>query len=141
MDELDDVESSSLASAPNLADSFRQEPAGIDFGPLFLFIAALLSVLMGVVPGRILLPSPNSTDLKQQPMATEIAPWTTYAGQRLANGGVPLWNPHTLLGAPLLGNGEVGVFYPTIIFHMFLPPKWAFPAAAAAQLWLAGLGA
>src|SRR5204863_33736 len=87
------------------------------------------ATIAGWLPNRILLPPPNSGSLQQQRMAAEIAPWTTYAGERLRHGGVPLWNPHALAGEPLLGNGQVGAFYPTIIFHMFLPPEGAFFAS------------
>jgi len=112
-------------ASPNWAN------VGLDPTPLWLLAIAILATIAGWLPNRILLPAPDSGNVQQQRMAAEIAPWTTYAGERLRHGGVPLWNPHALAGEPLLGNGEVGVFYPTIIFHMFLPPKWAIPAAAA----------
>ncbi len=38
-------------------------------------------------------------------------------GQMIAEGRIPLWNPHTFGGMPLLGALQAGVFY---------PPNWLF---------------
>ncbi len=48
-------------------------------------------------------------------------PYKAYAAEALRQGRLPLWNPHLFMGAPLLANSQVGVFY---------PPNWLF-------LWLA----
>src|SRR5258706_10902763 len=63
-----------------------------------------------------------------------------YAAQRLKEGEIPLWNPNVGLGAPVIGDGQTGVFYPTILFHMMLPAKWAWVADGVVKFWLAGVG-
>ena len=39
-------------------------------------------------------------------------PYKAYAAEALRGGRLPLWNPHLFMGAPLLANSQVGVFYP-----------------------------
>lgn len=39
-------------------------------------------------------------------------PYKAYAAEALRQGRLPLWNPHLFMGAPLLANSQVGVFYP-----------------------------
>lgn len=44
-------------------------------------------------------------------------PYKAYTAEALREGRLPLWNPHLFMGAPLLANSQVGVFY---------PPNWLF---------------
>ncbi len=39
-------------------------------------------------------------------------PYKAYAAEALRQSRLPLWNPHLFMGAPLLANSQVGVFYP-----------------------------
>ena len=39
-------------------------------------------------------------------------PYKAYAAEALRQGRLPLWNPHLFMGAPLLANSQVGLFYP-----------------------------
>lgn len=59
-------------------------------------------------------------------------PWRAFAGQELATGRVPLWNPQVLCGAPFLATGQSALLYPF---------TWLFaldrgPAAWGLYLWL-----
>jgi len=47
-------------------------------------------------------------------------------GSGCMRGEIPLWNPNVGLGAPVIGDGHTGVFYPTICFIMMMPAKWAW---------------
>src|SRR2546430_17649189 len=38
-----------------------------------------------------------------------------YAAARLRQGEIPLWNPNVWLGVPVIGDGQTGVFYPTML--------------------------
>ena len=44
-------------------------------------------------------------------------PYKAYTAEVLRQGRLPLWNPYLFMGAPLLANSQVGVFY---------PPNWLF---------------
>lgn len=39
-------------------------------------------------------------------------PYKAYAAGAVREGRMPLWNPHLFMGAPLLANSQVGLFYP-----------------------------
>jgi len=39
-------------------------------------------------------------------------PYKSYVAEALRQGRLPLWNPHLFMGAPLLANSQVGLFYP-----------------------------
>ncbi|GIK42490.1 MAG: hypothetical protein BroJett011_63230 [Chloroflexota bacterium] len=51
-------------------------------------------------------------------------PYKAYASEALRQGRLPLWNPHLFMGAPLLANSQVGLFYPlNWLFLWFDPPR------------------
>ncbi|MCL4304249.1 MAG: YfhO family protein, partial [Anaerolineae bacterium] len=51
-------------------------------------------------------------------------PYKAYASEALRQGRLPLWNPHLFMGAPLLANSQVGLFYPFNWLFLWLdPPK------------------
>jgi hypothetical protein len=62
-------------------------------------------------------------------------PWRYFAASELAQGRIPLWNPHQFAGTPLLANGQSAVFYPLSL------PFWLFDTARAFGLsaWLHSL--
>lgn len=45
--------------------------------------------------------------------------WKSYALSRVANGELPLWNPHVLGGVAIHANPQVGIFYPPT--YLLLP--------------------
>jgi len=52
---------------------------------------------------------------------------------------LPLWNPHTGLGAPLAANMESGVWFPMNIPIWIHPTSWSFDAVYLARIFLAGV--
>jgi len=47
-------------------------------------------------------------------------PWKTAVFESLLNGKMPLWNPYSYCGMPLLANFQTAVFYPfSIFFYIF----------------------
>src|SRR5437762_8095517 len=57
-----------------------------------------------------------------------------------ARGEFPLWNPYIFLGQPLLANPNYLAFYPTNLFHLFLPFDYAFKLHFIIHPLLGGLG-
>ena len=55
-----------------------------------------------------------------------MVPWREFARQTLAQGLLPLWNPHLFCGRPFLTNGQTTLLYPTTLINWFLPAKSAF---------------
>jgi hypothetical protein len=68
-------------------------------------------------------------------------PNAEYAGERLAAGELPLWNPHQGLGSPFLATLQVGILYPPNWLHALLPGPTAFVVLAFLHLALAGFAA
>ncbi|GIV16146.1 MAG: hypothetical protein KatS3mg022_1581 [Armatimonadota bacterium] len=67
-------------------------------------------------------------------------PMTTFAHRWLAQGVLPLWNPHTLFGQPFVGNPQEWLFYPSTILLPFLHPARYLSWDAVLHLWLGGVG-
>ena len=57
-----------------------------------------------------------------------------------ASGEFPLWNPYIFLGQPLLANPNYLAFYPTNLFHLFVPFDYAFKLHFLIHPLLGGLG-
>src|SRR5207247_7183259 len=57
-----------------------------------------------------------------------------------ARGEFPLWNPYVYLGQPMLANPNYVAFYPTNLFHLFLPFNYAFKLHFIVHPILGGLG-
>ncbi|PYV38949.1 MAG: hypothetical protein DMG09_10540, partial [Acidobacteria bacterium] len=57
-----------------------------------------------------------------------------------ARGEFPLWNPYVYLGQPMLANPNYMAFYPSNLFHLFLPFNYAFKLHFIVHPLLGGLG-
>src|SRR5207247_7472000 len=57
-----------------------------------------------------------------------------------ARGEFPLWNPYVYLGQPMLANPNHMAFYPSNLFHLFLPFNYAFKLHFIVHPILGGLG-
>lgn len=68
-------------------------------------------------------------------------PNAQYAGERLAAGEWPSWNPHQALGGPMLATAQVGALYPPNWLHALLPSDRAFVVLAFLHLVLAACAA
>ncbi|HEV8605829.1 MAG TPA: hypothetical protein VGQ99_10710 [Tepidisphaeraceae bacterium] len=99
---------------------------------LIILAIAILATLPGWMPGRIY----GAAD--GESAASRLA--VEYAAQRLKTGEIPLWNPNVGLGVAVIGDGQTGVFFPTILLHMVMPATWSWTMSAVVRLWLAGFG-
>lgn len=103
------------------------------FGALMLIGLAILATLPGWLPKRVYLPASALGDPKDSTWVT------TFAGQQIRHGAVPLWNSDAGLGERLLAKGNLGALAPTILPHL-LKPAWSWTLSATIKLWIAGLG-
>jgi len=67
-------------------------------------------------------------------------PWTTLAWNQVHHGQLPLWNPYNALGMPLAFNWESAPFSLPALVSYLVPVRFAFDAAMAVRLVLAGSG-
>lgn len=79
--------------------------------------------------------------------ALQFHPWHVAAWETLKSGHLPLWNPLSGMGAPLIANYQSALFYPPNWLYFLLGAVGGEPAMAwgmgflsAAHLALAGLG-
>jgi len=104
----------------------------IQFADALAVLAILLLVLLfnpdlafrGMVPGGL-------------DVFVYFYPLRAYLAQGLAEGRLPLWNPHLFLGSPFLANPQTAVFYPGTLLFGLLPVPRAYVANLLAHLFLA----
>ena len=66
-------------------------------------------------------------------------PWRTLAIENEKSGTLPLWNPYTFSGTPLLANFQTAAFYPFNILFFLMPFSSAWGLLIIAQPLFAGL--
>ena len=77
----------------------------------------------------------------------QFIPWWDYAWEALSAGRLPLWNPYSGMGAPLLANYQSALFYPPTWWYFLLGGlggvewmAWGQALSVAAHLAWSGLG-
>jgi len=99
--------------------------------PVLLCIGPLVLFLPGLLRGGALY---WGTPLLQ------FVPWREMAFALLRRGVVPLWNPYSGMGAPLLANYQSAVFYPPHWLHFLLPVAEVQTLIVITHLILAAFG-
>lgn len=122
-------------------------------------LASLLFLLLALVPlwpmlrGEVFVPAglqknlrpwladqPQPWDVLRWDSVAQFYPWRKYLSAKLAEGDIPLWNPHELMGTPFLANSQSAAFYPA---HWALAPlgvNWLINGSALLHVVWAGLG-
>ncbi len=122
-----------------------------------LSLAAVLVLAPAFARGRMLSPAgvwartgpfpvelrervPRGLDIMTDPV-TSYVPYLRYAADHvLREGRLPLWKDSASCGAPLLGNGESALFFPTVLAAILLgAPRWIHAAVALTKLIVAGI--
>jgi len=65
--------------------------------------------------------------------------WKWFIREQLAQGEVPLWNPHQFAGIPFLAAGQQSALYPPSVIYYAMPLPSAYGWFIVLNLWLAGL--
>ncbi len=65
--------------------------------------------------------------------------WKSFIREQLAQGEVPLWNPHQFSGIPFLAAGQHSALYPLSAIYYTLPLPNAYGWFTVVNLWLAGV--
>lgn len=79
--------------------------------------------------------------------STQFIPWWSLAWENIRAGSVPLWNPYSGMGAPLMANYQSAIFYPPYWFYLLMDSvggiawmAWAQAIVVTAHLIWAGIG-
>lgn len=78
---------------------------------------------------------PNSLLFDQ---SHQFYPMQRFAMQSLLNGNLPLWNPHILLGTPILATTQTALLYPLNLLAIVLSPMMVVLVRSIFNLWFAG---
>jgi hypothetical protein len=70
----------------------------------------------------------------------QFAPWRSVVWESLQHGQLPLWDPHSLAGRPILATQQSAVFYPLNLLFLVLPYAHSLLWGAILRLWIAGIG-
>jgi hypothetical protein len=70
----------------------------------------------------------------------QFTPWRSFAREELLAGRLPLWNPYSSSGTPLVATLQSAVFYPINLALLVVEFERAFLWSAFLRLWLAGFG-
>ena len=125
---------------------------------LILLIAPLLMFHQQTLGGRTLLPSENLyqhlpysayREVARAPavphnhllsdMVVQNMQWKSFIRAQIAQGELPLWNPHQFAGVPFFAAGQHSALYPLSIIYYILPLSAAYGWFIVLNLWLAGL--
>lgn len=104
--------------------------------PDALAMAALLAACLAAY-GRLLHPDWMLADYDA---LVYFYPSRAYLAASLAEGRLPLWNPHHFLGVPFLANPQTAVLYPPSLVFLWLSAPHAYGVSLAAHVLLAGAG-
>lgn len=125
---------------------------------LGLFALPLLFFWPQTLGGRTLLPTENLYQFEPYATYREVvsAPavphnallsdlvlqnyqWKSFIRESIAQGEIPLWNPHQFSGIPFLAAGQQSALYPFSLLYYVLPLPVAYGWFTVVQLWLAGV--
>lgn len=70
----------------------------------------------------------------------QFVPWRTLAIDTIQNGHLPLWNPYSGMGAPLMANYQSGLLYPPNWLYVLTGPAWGQAILVALHLIWTGAG-
>ncbi len=124
---------------------------------LILFIAPLVMFHQQTLGSRTLLPSENLfqhlpysayRDVTRAPatphnhllsdLVLQNLQWKSFIRTQIAQGEIPLWNPHLFGGIPFFAAGQHSALYPLSIIYYVLPLSAAYGWFIVVNLWLAG---
>jgi hypothetical protein len=104
---------------------------GVALGPESILAQSGLSKASGVPVTR-----PLAAD-----QIGQLIPWATLAWQQVHQGHLPLWNPYSAFGAPLVFNWQSAAFSLPSLIGYLLPLRLAYTAQVLLTLAIAGTGA
>ena len=125
---------------------------------VFLLLAPLLMFHQQTLGDRTLLPTENLyqhlpwsayREVVQAPatphnhllsdMVLQNYQWKRFIRAQIAQGEIPLWNPHLFAGIPFFAAGQHSALYPLSVVYYIMPLSAAYGWFILLNLWLAGL--
>ncbi len=123
-----------------------------------LFVLPLLMFWGQTVGGKTLIPADNlyqfqpfaayrdqvgAPTIPQNDLVSDLVlqnyQFKTFIRQSIAQGEIPLWNPHQFSGIAFFAAGQQSMLYPFSLIYYVLPLAAAYGWFMVSQLWLAGI--
>lgn len=128
--------------ATQLSQSYVKEPqtqTGWAYSPFFgaRFFGVTLALVFCAVFPRVLL---GLRSFVERDFGVWSYPVCAYIRECMRSGEIPLWNPLSNCGAPLLAQWVPMALYPFSIIYLVLPLPWSVNFFSLLHLWWGGLG-
>ncbi len=130
-----------LAALAGVWTAYRRDrlatPWHRDLLALGVLALATLGFFWRVVAGQNWMPADGGD------LVSFLYPTYRFAAAALADGALPLWNPHLYGGAPHVGDIQAGFLYPPNLLLFLLQPAFPYSALqglSIAHIWFAGAG-
>ncbi len=123
-----------------------------------LLVLPLLMFWQQTVGGKTLIPADNlyqfqpfaayrdqvgAPEIPQNDLVSDLVlqnyQFKTFIRQSIAQGEIPLWNPHQFSGIAFFAAGQQSMLYPFSLIYYVLPLASAYGWFMVSQLWLAGI--
>ncbi len=125
---------------------------------VLLFVLPLLMFWGQTAGGKTLIPADNlyqfqpfaayrdqvgAPTIPQNDLVSDLVlqnyQFKTFIRQSIAQGEIPLWNPHQFSGIAFFAAGQQSMLYPFSLIYYLLPLASAYGWFMVSQLWLAGI--
>ncbi len=106
------------------------------FGSLLALLAPYFGLLL--FTALLLWPLCQGRALFWGDISFYFQPMAAFSQFNLRQGHIPLWNPYVLCGQPLLGNPQMGIFYPATALLALLPVWLYFSVTTLLHVFLCG---
>src|SRR3954465_14182043 len=103
-------------------------------------VPVVLAVLTVIFLKPVFIPSPPGAVSSSQDFRDMFYPLHEYILQTIQAGELPLWNPHQMLGHPIIGNPHAALFYPGTWFMWLVGVRRGMELVLAFHTWLAAWG-
>ncbi len=103
-------------------------------------VPVVLAILVIIFLRPVISPPKIGYALNGQDFRDMFYPLHEYIAQTLESGELPLWNPHTFIGHPIIGNPHAALFYPATWFMWLVGVQRGMNLALVFHTWLGAWG-
>src|SRR5260221_8856818 len=103
-------------------------------------VPLVLALLTLIFLRHVIIPPEAGFALDGSDFRSMFYPLHEYIRQTLLSGELPLWNPHQMLGHPIIGNPHAALFYPATWFMWLVGVERGMNLVLVFHTWLAAWG-
>ncbi len=103
-------------------------------------VPVILALLTVILLRPVIAPPEAGQVLDGNDFVTMFYPLQEYIRQTLQDGELPLWNPHQMIGVPLIGNPHAALFYPGSWLVWLIGVQRGIGLLMALHVWIGAWG-